>query len=154
MSHSGCDVSLPFTTSKKRSCSRFVIGPTVPSPMVRLSTSRTGVISAAVPVKKHLVGEVELVARDAAPRATSRPSSRASVRTVSRVMPSRIDAESGGVRSMPLLHDEEVLARALAHVAVRVEEDGLVVAAELRLALGEHAVRVLAHDLALGEARR
>src|SRR5690606_2601927 len=35
----------------------------------------------------------------------------------------------------PLLHDEDVLARALGHEALRVEQDGLVVAAELRLAL-------------------
>lgn len=53
VSHSLCVVSVPFTTSKKRSCSFFVMGPTTPSPMGRLSTSRTGVISAAVPVKKH-----------------------------------------------------------------------------------------------------
>ena len=51
VSHSGCELSEPFTTSKKRACSRLVIGPTPPSPSVRLSTSRMGEISAAVPVK-------------------------------------------------------------------------------------------------------
>src|SRR5579883_937954 len=51
VSHSGWDESLPRTTSKKRAWIFFVTGPTVPSPIGRLSTSRTGVTSAAVPVK-------------------------------------------------------------------------------------------------------
>src|SRR4051812_40737673 len=48
-----CLLSLPVTTSKKAFCMAFVIGPALPSPMVRPSSSRIGVTSAAVPVKKH-----------------------------------------------------------------------------------------------------
>src|SRR5687768_4261903 len=43
---------LPAITSKKRLCSFSVTGPRAPSPIGRLSSSRIGVISAAVPVKK------------------------------------------------------------------------------------------------------
>src|SRR5437867_3582103 len=43
---------LPLTASKKSACSFLVIGPHVPSPIGRLSSSRIGVTSAAVPVKK------------------------------------------------------------------------------------------------------
>src|SRR5262249_27281014 len=49
------------------------------------------------------------------------------------------------------LHDEDVLAAPLAEVAVGIEEDRLVIAAELGLALGEDRAGVLAHDLALRE---
>ncbi len=42
---------LPCTASKNNRCSFRVIGPHSPDPMVRLSSSRIGVTSAAVPVK-------------------------------------------------------------------------------------------------------
>src|ERR1700694_3167130 len=41
---------LPLTASKNSACSFRVIGPQVPSPIGRLSSSRIGVTSAAVPV--------------------------------------------------------------------------------------------------------
>ena len=44
--------TLPFTTSKNRLWMRVVTGPRFPSPIWRLSSSRMGVTSAAVPVKK------------------------------------------------------------------------------------------------------
>src|SRR5450756_534007 len=44
--------SLPLTTSKNAFCSLRVIGPRRPAPILRPSTSRMGVTSAAVPVKK------------------------------------------------------------------------------------------------------
>src|SRR5882724_9792784 len=44
--------SFPCTTRKNACCSLCVMGPGRPLPIVRLSTSRIGVISAAVPVKK------------------------------------------------------------------------------------------------------
>src|SRR5450759_4815033 len=44
--------SLPLTTSKNAFCSLRVIGPRRPAPILRPSTSRIGVTSAAVPVKK------------------------------------------------------------------------------------------------------
>src|SRR5262245_710778 len=45
--------SLPVTTSKNAFCIALVTGPARPSPMLRPSSSRIGVTSAAVPVKKH-----------------------------------------------------------------------------------------------------
>src|SRR5512145_14639 len=45
--------SLPVTTSKNAFWIALVTGPALPSPMVRPSSSRIGVTSAAVPVKKH-----------------------------------------------------------------------------------------------------
>ena len=42
----------PSNRPKKSFCKRSVIGPRLPSPTVILSTERTGVISAAVPVRK------------------------------------------------------------------------------------------------------
>src|SRR5450759_3412422 len=44
--------SLPLTTSKNAFCSLRVTGPRRPAPILRPSTSRIGVTSAAVPVKK------------------------------------------------------------------------------------------------------
>src|SRR5207237_9433661 len=48
-----CFLSLPVTTSKNAFWIALVIGPALPSPMTRPSSSRIGVTSAAVPVKKH-----------------------------------------------------------------------------------------------------
>ena len=59
-------------------------------------------------------------------------------------MPSRIDAVSGGVRMRAVAHEEDVLARALADVALVVEEDRLLVAGLVRLDLREDRVQVLA----------
>jgi len=42
----------PFTVSKNSDCRRVVTGPRPPLPIGRLSYSRIGVTSAAVPVKK------------------------------------------------------------------------------------------------------
>ena len=73
---------------------------------------------------------------------TSKPRSRAIVMTESWVMPSSAPAESGGVTSTPFVHDEDVLAGALAHEALGVEQDRLVVAGLQRLDLGERRVDV------------
>ena len=43
--------SLPFTMLKYLDCMASVIGPRFPFPIIRLSISLMGVISAAVPVK-------------------------------------------------------------------------------------------------------
>src|SRR5258706_16162562 len=53
VSQSRCLRSLPVTTSKKAFWIAFATGPALPSPMTRPSSSRIGVTSAAVPVKKH-----------------------------------------------------------------------------------------------------
>src|SRR5579863_2708640 len=50
-SQSWCFLSLPVTTSKNAFCIFIVTGPHLPEPMTRLSSSRIGVTSAAVPVK-------------------------------------------------------------------------------------------------------
>ena len=63
------------------------------------------------------------------------PSSRARVSTVSRVMPSRMELESGGVTSRPFLTMKMFSPEPFAHVALRIEEHGFVVAGELRLGL-------------------
>src|SRR5882672_3206697 len=51
-SQSLCLATLPATTSKKSFWILVVTGPRVPAPIVRPSSSRMGVTSAAVPVKK------------------------------------------------------------------------------------------------------
>src|SRR5690242_10366738 len=51
VSQSACFSAFPLTVSKNAFCMRVVIGPRFPSPIVRPSTSRIGVTSAAVPVK-------------------------------------------------------------------------------------------------------
>src|SRR5687768_13978420 len=51
VSHWRCFLSLPVTTSKKAFWIALVTGPALPSPMIRPSSSRMGVTSAAVPVK-------------------------------------------------------------------------------------------------------
>src|SRR5699024_1331028 len=52
VSHSAWSSLLPPIRSKKRLCSCSVIGPRLPLPMARSSSSRMGMTSAAVPVKK------------------------------------------------------------------------------------------------------
>ena len=112
VSHSGCDVSLPRTTSKKRSCRRRVIGPTTPSPMGRSSTSRIGVTSAAVPVRNASSASQQLVARDA-PLVNRDPLLARELED--RVARDALEDRAREVRRVEdaLLHDEEVLARAL-----------------------------------------
>src|SRR5262245_13593400 len=53
VSHARCFLSFPVTTSKNAFWIAFVTGPALPAPMTRPSSSRIGVTSAAVPVKKH-----------------------------------------------------------------------------------------------------
>src|SRR5882762_1356697 len=48
-----CFWALPLTTSKNAFWIAWVTGPALPAPMLRPSSSRIGVTSAAVPVKKH-----------------------------------------------------------------------------------------------------
>src|SRR5688500_7655521 len=52
VSHFWRFLSLPVTTSKNAFWIALVTGPALPSPMTRPSSSRIGVTSAAVPVKK------------------------------------------------------------------------------------------------------
>src|SRR5678815_1188263 len=52
VSHARCFLSFPVTTSKNAFWIAFVTGPALPAPMTRPSSSRIGVTSAAVPVKK------------------------------------------------------------------------------------------------------
>ena len=77
-----------------------MIGPTAPFADLRLSTSRTGVTSAAVPVK-NTSSASQSWSRVMRHSSTGMPSSRASVRIVSRVMPSRIEPRDRGVWSTP-----------------------------------------------------
>ncbi len=55
------------------------------------------------------------------------------------VMPSRAPADTGGVMMRPPLHHEDVLPGALADVALRRQQDGLVVARLEGLDLGHRA---------------
>ena len=48
----GKDPETRFLPDGKAVCNFSVMGPRLPAPMARLSTSRIGVTSAAVPVKK------------------------------------------------------------------------------------------------------
>ena len=58
-----------------------------------------------------------------------------------------------GRRDLAVAHDVDVLAGALADVAVLVEQDRLLVAGLDRLDLREHAVQVLARGLRVGDQR-
>ena len=68
-------------------------------------------------------------------------------------MPSRIELCCPGRRDLALAHDVDVLARALAHVAVVVEQDRLFVTGLHRLDLREHVVEVLAARLRVRDQR-
>ena len=109
---------LAFTISKKRVCSFSVIRPRQPSPMVRPSSSRIGVTSAAVPVKKAC-SDVDVVAGDARRSTSARPNSPATWITEAEVIPSAGDL-SGFVDGTVLDH-EEVFTGAFGHEAVGVE---------------------------------
>jgi hypothetical protein len=77
-----------------------VIGPRRPMPIWRLSSSRIGVTSAAVPVKKASSAAIDFVAGDALFLTEAQFSAICS--TVARVMPSRQEVRSG-VYSLPFL---------------------------------------------------
>ena len=62
---------------------------------------------------------------------------------VSRVMPPRIDAPSGGVIEHAVADEEDVLPAAFADVAVDVERDALGIAVGDRFHLDERGVRVV-----------
>src|SRR5690606_35149975 len=88
----------PLTTSKKAFCSFSVTGPRLPWPMRRLSISRMGVTSAAVPVKKassamYRSSRVRRRVWIVSPR------SAAIACTDSRVMPVSAEAISGSYRT-------------------------------------------------------
>ena len=136
----------PLIASKKRFWIACVSSPGSPSGWS--SISRTGTISAAVPVRKTSS------AWYSSPRAmsrstTSKPRSAAICTTDRAVMPSRIEALDGGVQIAAVAHHEHVLAGALRHVAVLVEQDRLVVSGLRALDLGEDRVEVLAAGLRL-----
>ena len=104
------------------------------------------------PGQEHLIGEVHLRPREVALDDL--------VAEVARDLDDRAprDAVEDRVvlrrsRDPPVADDVHVLARALAHVAVDVEQDRLVVARLHRLHLGEHAVEVLARRLRVRDQR-
>src|SRR3954467_6602233 len=101
---------------------------------------------------EHLVGEVELGAGDVALDHLKAE--------VVRDLDDRLAVDAvedrGRLRRRedpPVAHDEDVLARALADLALVVEEDGLLVAGLVRLDLREHRVEVLAGGLRVRDQR-
>ena len=96
---------------------------------------------------EDLVRGVELVARDG-PLDDGNPE-------VARERDERVardalqDRRRGRRDDRAVLHEEQVLARAFGHVALRVEHDGLVEAQPHGFGLREEAVRVAAADLGL-----
>ena len=116
-------------------------------PTLRASTSRIGTTSAAVAGKEGLVGEVDLVARDAPLQDLEAHVAREADDGVAR------DALEAGreLRRVDLAaaHHEEILAAALGHVALVVEQQRLLGTALDSLAQREHGVGVVADRLRL-----
>ena len=137
---------LPLNRPKNAACSASVIGPRLPAPTVMRSTERTGVISAAVPVKKSSSARYSN-SRGSACSRTSKPCSRASVITVSRVMPWRIECASAGRVDHAVADHEQILARAFAHRAVGAEADAFGEAEALRFHADQLARKVVAAGL-------
>ena len=89
-------------------------------------------------------------------RRSFRPHSRASVSTVSRVMPGRIEPASGGVTISSPMHDEQVHRADFLEVAAldRVEPQHLLVAARSDVLGGLHAGDVVGRGLGRSRCRR
>src|SRR4030065_2099049 len=85
----------PCTQSKYIACSLAVMGPRVPSPIARLSSSRIGVTSAAVPVK-NASSAMYTSSRVMRFSTTLMPSSPAACMMVARGMPSSAGVRRGG----------------------------------------------------------
>src|SRR5690606_24851821 len=98
--------------------------------------------------EEDLVGGVELIASD---RALDDRDAELGEDRERRVSGDAAEdrAPEGGRRHLAVADDEDVLARGLADVALRVEHDGFVVAGREDLALREDRVDVVADDLAL-----
>src|SRR3569832_534669 len=94
LSHFGYSRRRPCTWSKKVDCSFSVMGPRLPRHRQRPSTSRMGVTSAAVPVKKAS-SAIYTSSRVMRFSRTSIPMSSASRMIVARVMPSSAEVSSG-----------------------------------------------------------
>lgn len=92
--------SSPRTMEKKDFCRPVVIGPGFPVPIRRLSISRTGVSSAAVPVT-NTSSAIYISSRVNRSSITTMPCSRASSMTEFRVIPSRMEV-NGVVLIRPL----------------------------------------------------
>ena len=82
--------------SRNRAMMRPVIGPDFPFPIGRPSTLTTGMISAAVPVRKHS-SATKTSCRVISAFNVLKPSSAAISNTTERVMPRRAPAATGGV---------------------------------------------------------
>src|SRR5258708_5209601 len=105
------------------------------------------------PGEEAFVGEVKRVARDAL--FENRNALFAGEREHGVARDASEDGPGEGRRDeATLLDDENVFARAFAHVALRIEKHSLVVPARFRFGLREHGVRVLTHRFGLGEAHR
>ena len=134
---------------------RCVIGPMPPSPIGPMVDRGDRRDLGAGATQEDLVGDVQLAAVDRRARCVSTPSSsRASWMIAARVMPSRMSEWTPGVTRWPSPDHEQVLGGALGHLALVREDDGLLVAVEHRLGLGEGGVHIRADDLrARGDAR-
>ena len=145
---------LPTTMSKYIRCNSLVMGPGWPSAMGRQSNSTTGVRWAAVPLRNTSSARYNSL-RSMVRISMSRPNSApASCITVSRVYAAQgVVLQAGGVDAAVLDH-EQIFAGTFGHVAVVVQQDGLVKAAEGGLGLGEDAVDVDAARLDAGRNHR
>ena len=102
---------------------------------------------------EDLVGQVELGAGDVALDDLVAEVARDLDRPTRRLMPPRIEAVGGGVAITPSLDDEDVLARALADVAVRRRAGSPPRSRPCGLDLREHRVQVLARGLGQRDQR-
>src|SRR2546425_358059 len=98
--HSGCRSSSPRAIAMYASPIRLPTGPMSPRPTVRPSIWTHGATCAPVP-QKNTSSAMYSSVRSIGRSWTAIPSSRARARIVSRVMPSRMSAVTGGVTSAP-----------------------------------------------------
>jgi hypothetical protein len=124
----------------------------LPVPILWSSTSRTGHQLGGGAGHEDLLGEVHLGAGDVAlDDRVAEVAGDLDDRAAGDAVEDRVVLARRG--DLAVAHDVDVLARALADVAVVVEQDRLLVAGLDRLDLGEHAVEVLPGGLGVRDQR-
>ena len=143
---------MPSNKPKNSFCSRSVIGPRLPSPTGILSTERTGVISAAVPVRNTSSAMYKQLARNVLLEHGDAGRLREPHDRVAR--DARQDRRGDGRRvELAVLDQEQVLAGAFADEPRRVQREPLGEAEAARLERHERARQVVAAGLGEGRDR-
>ena len=121
---------------------RVVIGPGFPFPIGRPSALITGMISAAVPVRKHS-SATKTSCRVMIRFSNLEVQARAAIsKTTDRVIPRKRSGRNRRSEDLAVLDDEHIVGRAFGHVARVVQHQRFIRAGEVRFDPRHHVVQI------------